>query len=149
MFWSKLITHAAIGAVCAVSAWQAQGWRLGEQIQAERLAHASTMAAAERAASDSQRQIIQTIAEARNAAAKREKSLRDAGDVLRDELDGLREQARESNRFLSTAGVDAARATAAAATALLNECAAKYQAMARNAEGHANDSLMLQESWPK
>lgn len=149
MFWSKLITHLVIGAACAAAAWQAQGWRLGEQIQAERLAHASTMSAAERAASDSQRRINQTIAEARNAAAKREKSLRDAGDILRDELDGLREQARESNRFLSTAGVDAARATAAAATALLNECAARYQALARVAEGHANDALMLQESWPK
>lgn len=149
MFWSRLTTHAAVGIVCAAGAWQAQGWRLGEQIQVERAAHARTAASAEQAAAESQRRINQTIAEARNAAAKREKSLRDAGDVLRDELDGLREQARESNRFLSTAGVDAARATAAAATALLNECAAKYQAMARNAEGHANDSLMLQESWPK
>lgn len=149
MLWPKLTTHVVVGIVCALAAWQAQGWRMGQQLQAERTAHAETYAAATQAINASQQRINQTIAEARNAAAQRERQLRAASDSLRDELDGLREQARESNRFLSTAGVDAARARAATATALLEKCAAEYQALARQADGHANDSLMLQQSWPK
>ena len=74
-----------------------------------------------------------------SAAATRARS---AADSLRDEL--------------ATARTDLSRATesarakyAAAVETVLGECSREYQSMAKTADGHANDALMLKESWPR
>lgn len=144
-------TAAAIaGAILAgVFTWKVQGWRYDHQITTLKANHQAEVQAANDRALAAERLTNQRLTEARNAAAKREQDLRRDGDVLRDAADRLREQAAAARRDLPTATADAARSTAATATALLESCVREYQALARAADGHASDTLTLQQSWPK
>lgn len=150
----QVIQVAAIAAVVAgllgaAGSWQIQAWRYNTQIQTMQLEFTKTVAAAERNAQAQERRLNLQIQEARNAAAKREQDLRRDGDSMRGAFDRLRDQAAATRRDLPAATPDAARATAATATELLESCAREYQALARAADGHASDTLTLQESWPK
>lgn len=150
----QVIQVAAIAAVVAgllgaAGSWQIQAWRYNAQIQTMQSEFTKTVAAAERNAQAQERRLNLQIQEARNAAAKREQDLRRDGDSLRGAFDRLRDQTAAARRDLPAATPDAARATAATATELLESCAREYQALARAADGHASDTLTLQESWPK
>lgn len=146
-------THAAAAIAGAILAgaftWKVQGWRYDHQITSLQAKHQAEVQAANDRALAAERLTNQRIAEARNAAAKREQDLRRDGDALRDASDRLREQAAAARRDLPTATADAARHTAAAATAILESCVREYQALARAADGHANDALTLEQSWPR
>lgn len=144
-------TAAAIaGAILAgVFTWKVQGWRYDHQITSLQAKYQAEVQAANDRALAAERMTNQRLAEARNAAAKREQDLRRDGDALRDAADRLREQAAAARRDLPTATADAARNTAAAATAVLESCVREYQALARAADGHASDTLTLQQSWPR
>lgn len=146
-------THAAVGLAAAIVAgiatWQIQSWRYEAQLSQLREHHTAEIQAANDRARQIERDMNQRLTEARNAAAKREQDLRRAGDILRDQFDGLREQTEAIRRGMPTATVDAARDAAATATALLESCAREYQALARAADGHASDTMTLQESWPR
>lgn len=144
-------TAAAIaGAIIAgVFTWKVQAWRYDHQITALQAKHQAEVQAATDRALAAERLTNQRLTEARNAAAKREQDLRRSGDALRDAADRLREQAAAARRDLPTATADAARSTAATATAILESCVREYQALARAADGHASDTLTLQQSWPK
>lgn len=144
-------TAAAIaGAILAgVFTWKVQAWRYDVQITTLNNKHQAEIQASNDRALKAERLTNQRLSEARNAAAKREQDLRRSGDSLRDAADRLREQAAAARRDLPTATADAARNTAATATALLESCVREYQAVARAADGHASDTVTLQESWPK
>lgn len=149
-----MIRTAAIAAVvaavlAAAGTWQVQGWRYGLKIADLKAKHQGEVQAANQRALQAERMTNQRLTEARNAAAKREQDLRRDGDAVRGAFDRLRDQAAAARRDLPTATPDAARATAATATELLEICAREYQALARAADGHASDTLTLQESWPK
>ena len=149
-----MIRVAAIAALLAGllgagGAWKFQAWRYSLQIADLTAKHQGEILAANERALQAERMTNQRLTEARNAAAKREQDLRRDGDALRDNFDRLRDQAAATRRDLSTATPDAARATAATATELLESCAREYQAVARAADGHSSDTLTLQQSWPK
>lgn len=149
-----MIRVAAIAALLAGllgagGAWQVQAWRYSLQIADLTAKHQGEILAANERALQAERMTNQRLTEARNAAAKREQDLRRDGDHLRSAFDRLRDQAAATRRDLPAAAPDAARATAATATELLESCAREYQALARAADGHASDALTLQQSWPK
>lgn len=149
-----MIRVAAIAALvaavlAAAGAWQVQAWRYGLQIADLKAKHQGEIQTANDRALQAERMTNQRLTEARNAAAKREQDLRRDGDSLRNNFERLRDQAAATRRDLPTATSDAARATAATATELLEICAREYQALARAADGHASDTLTLQQSWPK
>lgn len=149
-----MIRVAAIAALVAgllagAAAWQVQAWRYGLQIADLKAQHQAEIQAANQRALQLERQNNQRLTEARNEAAKREQDLRRDGDALRGAFERLRDQTAAARRGMPTATADAARATAATATELLESCAREYQALARAADGHASDTLTLQQSWPK
>lgn len=148
-----IYTHTAsaiAGAIIAgVFAWKVQAWRYEHQVATLTAKHQAEVQAATDRALAAERLTNQRLTEARNAAAQREQNLRRDGDALRGAFDRLRDQGAAARRDLPAATADAARATAATATELLESCAREYQALARAADGHASDTLTLQESWPK
>lgn len=148
-----IYTHTAAAIASAIIAgvftWKVQAWRYDHQIATLQAKHQAEVQAATDRALAAERLTNQRLTEARNAAAKREQDLRRDGDALRGAFDRLRDQTAAARRDLPTATADAARATAATATDLLESCAREYQALARAADGHASDTLTLQQSWPK
>jgi predicted nucleic acid-binding Zn-ribbon protein len=133
----------------AAGAWQIQDWRYNARIQSMQAEFTKTVAAAERDAQEQERRLNSQIQEARDAAAKREQDLRRDSDTLRSELDGLRNEAADAGRKLPRNPACPSSARAATAIKLFEQCAVEYEKMARHAQGHANDALMLQEAWPK
>ena len=133
----------------AVGAWQIQAWRYNAQIQSMQTEFTKTVAAAERNAQAQERRLNTQIQEARDAAAKREQNLRRDGDALRSELNWLRVEATDASRGLPNDTACPANNRAATALKLFDQCAVEYEKMARHAQGHANDAMMLQEAWPK
>jgi hypothetical protein len=60
---------------------------------------------------------------------------------LRDDLSAVRLHAAQS--------IAAATATVAALSAVFESCTSEYLDVAQAADGHASDSLTLQQAWPK
>lgn len=143
------ITAMVAAALGAAGGWHVQGLRLGAQLDAQRAEFTATTAAAERSAQEQERKLNATIQEARNAAARRETNYRRDGDALRAELSWLRDETADAVRSLPEVPTVATSSRAATAIKLFEQCAIEYDKMARHAQGHANDALMLQDAWPK
>jgi hypothetical protein len=84
-----------------------------------------------------------------NASRKRVQVNQVAAAGARTELDGLRVDLATSSAGLSSASLDACRQHAAALTTVFEQCASRYQGMAGTAEGHAADTLTLEQAWPQ
>jgi hypothetical protein len=82
-------------------------------------------------------------------ANKRAQALKDLADKLATTNRGLRDELTAQRGKLSTASIDAVRQYAAAANLVFGECSAEVERLAKDADGHSSDSLMLQQAWPK
>lgn len=91
----------------------------------------------QRRSDDAQRIATQAAQRDRVAVA----AARAERDGLRDTLDAIEQSARESH--------DAATRNLAAVRAVFDRCTAEYLRVAEEAAGHARDSLMYQQAWPK
>lgn len=89
------------------------------------------------------------VSAARNQRTEREQTLKADAAIARAERDGLRDDLAGINSRLATASADAVRKYAAAANDVFEQCSRAYQGMAETADGHAADSLMYQQGWPK
>ena len=89
------------------------------------------------------------LQEAQNEARTREIALSAAADGARLERDGLRGELASLGHRLSSATADTLRKYAAAANLVLQQCIDRYSELAKKADGHASDALMLQRAWPK
>lgn len=92
------------------------------------------------------------VMEANNAARKRETVLRGSATAARSELDGLRDDlntARTARGDLPGNSCQAERFRISTLETVFGQCAGRLAGMAQAADGHASDSLMLQEAWPK
>jgi hypothetical protein len=142
-----IYTHAAAAvialAVGFAGAWKVQDWRI-EAMQAEQ---ARLALKAIEAAQAETTKLQEVKDEALRRANQRASQNQLAADGARSELDRLRDTiaASDSAQPSCPARVD----TAPAARALLAECAARYQDLARKADGHASDAMTLQQAWPK
>lgn len=147
----RLMALVALAAslIGACAGWKVQSWRLGAKLESMQTEFTRTLAEAERKAQEQERRLNTQIQEARDAAAKREQNFRRDGDALRAELNWLRVESTDASRELPTLAPAAANGRAATAFQLFERCTVEYEKMARHAQGHANDTLMLQEAWPR
>ncbi len=103
---------------------------------------------AEEAARKRERELQTQLEVAENEARKREADLTVAADNARLERDGLRSDLATISNRLSRASADSLRKYAATANAVLQECTDQLTELAKKADGHASDALMLQQGWP-
>lgn len=98
-----------------------------------------------------QRKQTETLQEAIKNEQARAKQISVDRDSLRIERDRLREQADSyaSGGDLPGTSPDACHQRIATITELFNQCAARYEEVAQHADGHASDSLTLQEAWAR
>jgi hypothetical protein len=148
-----LYTYAATALVAAAlggaGAWQVQNWRHGEKLEAIRADVQEQVRMAEQAARAKEQTLNTKINEARNAATKRETTLRTDLAAAGRTADGLRSALYSFSSKLPSATPDACRSDAAALAELLADVERAGRDMAAAAQGHASDSLMYQEAWPK
>ena len=78
----------------------------------------------------------------REVALAAQRAAADTGRLFSASLVQERERAAAS-------APNASREYAATVTALLDQCQAAHRELAAAADGHATDSLMLQQAWPK
>lgn len=106
-------------------------------------------ATADQAALVKERTMRKTVEDAQNAATERENKLRADYAAAHAAALGLRRTVADLRGQLTTATVEACRATADAALAVFGECEAEYRTVAEAAAGHASDVETLSEAWPK
>lgn len=123
-------------------------WHAGQDAIKEnaRLELVRIQAAAHRV--DERRQSTQVIG-ALNAATKRTQAAQVAAAAAGDAAGRLRDDIADLQRRLPSATLDACRRDAAALGTVFSACTAEYGALARDAQGHADDTLTLQQAWPK
>jgi hypothetical protein len=85
---------------------------------------------------------------AQNVARTRETALRRDADSARDALDGLRTQS-EAALQSARSSHDACLIAANAQAVVQSQCATELQTLARDADGHASDAVMLRDAWPR
>ena len=145
---SLLIKIAIAAGIFVAGAAFGIKWHAGQDAIAEnqRLEQVRIQAAAHRA--QERRQSEQTIG-ALNAQAKRTQAAQVAAAAANDASGRLRDDVADLQRRLPSATLDACRRDAAALGTVFNACRAEYEAMGRDAQGHADDTLTLQQAWPK
>jgi hypothetical protein len=82
------------------------------------------------------------------AAAARNRELSRAAAAARSERDGLRDELAASRVQLPDASCASVREYASTLSEVFGQCTQLLTRVAEQADGHASDSLMLQESWP-
>lgn len=91
----------------------------------------------------------QNVSDALQASSARARSLQGDAGAARDELERLRND-NAAARLQLPGSTSAACVTAADTTSqLLDYCAAALADVAAKADGHANDSLTIQQAWPR
>jgi len=152
----KLAGFAIAIASAFGAGWSVNGWRIHSQTQAADLARAQAATESEREnrATESRRSI--NVIEAQNAQAQRTRTLQAAADRAHAESDGLRSDIAAARAELSSRPPDACADHASASSGLLDTMAAGIERLAQTgagiaakADGHASDTLTLQQAWPK
>ena len=148
-----IYTHAAaaIGgaALAAVMAWQVQAWRYDAQIADTAAQHAVALASANQKALDDTIKMQRTKDDAIKAAEQRAKREAVNAAALRSERDGLRAQLAATTVLLPSASCSSVREYTATLNGLFDQCAGAFEDMAGKAAGHAADSRLMLEAWPK
>lgn len=128
----------------ASGAREVQGkWDAAKDLQRQ----SDDIARAAREAKD--RETAEQQEKARHAQVQREQGLRAAADRLRAERDSLRDELADARQQLPTASCSSVREHAATLNAVFGACTAAFEGMAGAAAGHASDSLMYQQAWPR
>lgn len=91
----------------------------------------------------------QNVSDALQASASRAKTLQGDAGAARDELERLRYDTASSRLQLPSSTSAACVAAADTTSQLLDYCAAALADVAAKADGHANDSLTMQQAWPR
>lgn len=154
-----IYTHAAAALLAAVvaatGAWYVQDWRLAEQVQAGKTAieslkreHAESLTRATGSALNATIAWQKVKDDAIDRAQQRAKAQAHSADIARRERDSLRNTIASAGLRLPDATPSACIEYGAAASGLLNQCAAAYQELAAVADGHASDVRLMQEAWP-
>lgn len=89
------------------------------------------------------------LKKAQDDATKRQAKLAADAAAARGAADSLRDDLRAARGKLSEASRPALVEYAGTSADLLAECSRSYTNLARQADGHAADALMLMEAWPR
>lgn len=84
----------------------------------------------------------------RVATARAQRNAADAADA-RGAAVSLRDELADTKRKLSSASLDAVRQYAATLSDVFEQCVSRYTGVAEKAGGHASDTLMLEQAWPR
>ena len=153
-------THAAAALLAAIiaatGAWTAQSWRMGAQVQSGKTAleslkreHAESLTRATASALNATIAWQKVKDDAIDRAQQRAKAQAHSADIARRERDGLRDTIAAASLRLPDATHAACIEYGAAASGLLNQCAAAYQELAEKADQHAASVKLMLEAWPQ
>jgi hypothetical protein len=140
---------AVAAAVAFAAGFTTNGWRLNSKIDNMVAEHSmAVMVATEKAAQETtrlQKEKDDAIAKAQlqiqaNAAA---------AAAARRERDGLRDDLAASRVAIANASIGSLREHTSALTTVFEQCAGQLEEMARIADGHATDTVMLLDAWPR
>jgi hypothetical protein len=140
---------AAVAVAAFAAGFTTNGWRLNSKIDNMVAEHSmAVMVATEKAAQETtrlQKEKDDAIAKAQlqiqaNAAA---------AAAARRERDGLRDDLAASRVAIANASIGSLRDHASALTTVFEQCAGQLEEMARIADGHATDTVMLLDAWPR
>lgn len=152
---AQVIRYAAALAIGAATAWGAQGWRLGEQVQSGKTAietlkreQAESLTRAAAGALNTTLKWQKEKDDAIDRAQQRAKSQAANAAAARTERDSLRNTLAAASLRLPDATPSACAEYATAVGGLLTECSAAHQELARQCDGHASDVRLMQEAWP-
>lgn len=141
------IQMALAGALFVAGGMAGIRWHAGQDAIAEntRLQLVREQARAHRATEHQQSgQVIGAL----NAARKRTQAAQMAAIAASDDAGRLRDDLANLQRRLPSATPDACRRDAAALATVFGACTAELEALGRDAQGHADDTLTLQQAWP-
>ena len=148
-------THILALLVGALMAWGAQGWRLGEQVQAGKTAletlkreHAESLTRATGSALNATLKWQKAKDDAIDRAQQRAKAQAHSADIARRERDSLRNTIAAASLRLPDATPSACTEYATAVSGLLGQCTAQYQELAAVADGHVSTIRLMQDAWP-
>ena len=148
-----IYTHVAAGIAGAVLAgllsWNVQAWRYDAQISSIQGQHSRALADAHQKALDDTIKMQRIKDDAIKAAEQRAKREAVNAAALRSERDGLRAQLAATTVQLPSASCSSVRAYTATLNGLFDQCAGAFEDMAGKAAGHAADSRLMLEAWPK
>lgn len=152
LFSPRVWIVLALSVVLCGTHWKA--YTAGEKAiqadwNAERITQAQETAKAVKVAHDKEVAYQSQIIEAQNDATKRNQTLKAAADSARAESLSLRDELSAARASLPKLADDAVRKYADAASIVFSECSDALTGMAKEADGHSSDSLMLQQAWPK
>ena len=144
---NTLIAAAVAAVLAGIAGWTANGWRLNAKIDRIHAEHAQDLAKANADALAKYTDMERKKQEALNEANKQAQRNARAADAARTELERLRQQIASGS--VSTATCGSVRNYATTLQAVLGECAARLEWLAKEADGHALDSRTLNGAWPK
>jgi hypothetical protein len=155
--FSPTLWVALIAAVMSFgAAWQTQEWRWESKTQAAEIERQHAAAEDERENRANERRRSTNVIEAQNANARRTQILVADASASRASVDGLRSDLYASRAELSSRTTDSCPDSLAATDQLLqtvgdgiDRLAGAGARIAGEADGHASDSLMYQQGWPK
>lgn len=144
-----IATAAIAAALSATAAWSHRAALADAQVATLKNDYAKRdFRALETAHADTIR--LQTAKDdAIKAAAVRQTALARDAAAVRTERDGLRDELAAARQQLPNAACPAVREYAATVNQLFGACTAELESVARQADGHASDALMLLDAWPK
>lgn len=148
-FGTHIAAALVAGALAFGAAWQAQDMRYGKQIADMKTQQAQQLANARKQALDDLTRMQGAKDAAIEAAEKRAQTNAARAAAARADADSLRAQLAGVPARIATATDAAVREYAAAASAVLGECIGEYQALAGQADQHANDARLMREAWPR
>ena len=128
--------------------WLANGWRLGQDIAQDKLAHSQELAARDAGTFAVAQAITTNYQGALNASIQEQARLACAAAVATRNAGRLRDQLSEADKRIATASAAAVRDYAATANQLLGQCSQRYTELAARADGHALDARVCRAAWP-
>lgn len=146
---ARIIGAAIAAALLFAAGWITQGWRAEASLFDVKRQFAESAATAHAQALERYQTLERTKDEAIAAHAALVAQNADAAAAARRTADSLRQQLASVPTRIAAATESAIAEYANTAGELLSTCAAEYQWMARQADGHAADARLMLEVWPR
>jgi hypothetical protein len=155
--FSTTLWAAVIAAVLSFgAAWQTQEWRWEAKTQAAEIERQHAAAEAERVNRATESRRSTNVIEAKNAQAHRSQTIASDAGAARSAADSLRYDLGAARAELSRYAANACANDSKSIDQLLEAVGGGIERLAGagtrisgEADGHASDSLMYQQGWPK
>lgn len=144
-----LVSAAAASILTGIAIWTVQAWKYEGIISDIKYEQSE---AARKVFESAQRQFEIDIAQKDKAiheATLRAQKNQALARALDSDVDSLRAQLASSSTSMPTASCEAVRNYANTLSAVFGSCTERYSDLARNAQGHLSDTIMLEQAWPK